>query len=146
MLKAIFDSTVLVSAFLVKRGVSLELLDYARRGAFSMCLSEAILAETQRVLLQHQRIRKRYHYADEDAKTYIELLAIVSQPITDLPEIHGVVRDPNDDVIIATAVKAGADYLVTRDKDLLVLNAYQQTIIVTPEQFIEILRAQEHKP
>jgi predicted nucleic acid-binding protein len=34
--------------------------------------------------------------------------------ITDVPDIRGVVRDPNDDMIIACAVAAGADYIVTR--------------------------------
>lgn len=57
-----------------------------------------------------------------------------------LPPLHGVVRDPNDDVIVATAVAAGAAYLVARDKDLLALKSYKGTTMVTPEAFRGLLR------
>ena len=42
----------------------------------------------------------------------------------------------NDDMIVATALKAKADYLITRDKDLLSLGAYEGSQIVTPEAFM----------
>ncbi len=65
MPKAVLDSTVLVSSFLRPKGVSHQLLLEARAGVFSIALAEEILAETARVLLTYQRIRKRYHYSDK---------------------------------------------------------------------------------
>ena len=48
--------------------------------------------------------------------------------------------DPKDDAIVATAVKAKADYLVTGDrKHLLALETYESICIVTPRQFLELL-------
>ncbi len=44
-------------------------------------------------------------------------------------------------MIVAAAVKAGADYLVTRDKDLLSLGGHQGIRMITPEAFRGILRA-----
>ena len=61
MHKVVLDSTVLVSAFLAKTGVSAELLHKAKDGGFDMFLAEEILEEVQRALLQYQKIRKRYH-------------------------------------------------------------------------------------
>jgi predicted nucleic acid-binding protein len=61
--------------------------------------------------------------------------------ITDVPDIRGVVRDPND-MIIACAVAAGADYIVTRDKDLLSLGEYEGIAMIKPEAFLHILRGQ----
>ena len=58
-----------------------------------------------------------------------------------LPPIAGVVRDPNDDMVIACALKAGANYIVTRDKDLLSLGAYEGIQIVTPRQLLDLLAA-----
>jgi hypothetical protein len=55
-----------------------------------------------------------------------------------LPLIQ-VVRDPNDDFILATAIKAGADYLVARDNDLLVLGTHENIRIVSPETFAQVL-------
>ncbi|MGH6917272.1 MAG: putative toxin-antitoxin system toxin component, PIN family, partial [Geminicoccaceae bacterium] len=61
--------------------------------------------------------------------------------IADLPQVRGVVRDPNDDMVVACALKASADYIVTRDKDLLSLGAHEGIRIVTPRQFLDLLDA-----
>jgi predicted nucleic acid-binding protein len=58
-----------------------------------------------------------------------------------VPDIRGVVRDPNDDMIVACAVAAGADYIVTRDKDLLALGEYDGIAMIKREAFLAILRA-----
>jgi predicted nucleic acid-binding protein len=59
--------------------------------------------------------------------------------VTDLPLVTGVVRDPNDDMVVACALEARADYIVTRDKDLLSLGTYEGIRIVTPRQFLDLL-------
>ena len=139
MAKAVFDSTVLVSAFLTQTGISRELLHTAQAGRFSIYLCEEILAETTRVLLEYPRIRKRYHYSDEAAQEYVALLRVVCHIVTDLPKIKPIVRDPNDDMIIACAVKAAADYIVTRDQDLLALESYKEIGILSPEKFMRLI-------
>jgi putative PIN family toxin of toxin-antitoxin system len=48
--------------------------------------------------------------------------------------IH-VVRDAEDNKILASAVEAGADYLITSDNDLLEIGSYQQVKIVNPTEF-----------
>jgi predicted nucleic acid-binding protein len=60
--------------------------------------------------------------------------------LTELPPLTGIVRDPNDDMVLATARAAGATYLITRDLDLLSLQAYEGITILTPEVFMAILR------
>jgi len=46
-----------------------------------------------------------------------------------------VCRDPDDDVVLATAVAGSCDLIVTGDRDLLVLKSYQGIEIVTPGEF-----------
>jgi putative PIN family toxin of toxin-antitoxin system len=46
-----------------------------------------------------------------------------------------VVRDPEDNKILESAVEAGAEYLVTRDNDLLRLGSYEEIKIVNPSEF-----------
>jgi hypothetical protein len=53
------------------------------------------------------------------------------------------VRDKNDNFLLELSEAAHADYLVTRDKDSLVLEKWQQTEIITPEAFLPILRDME---
>ena len=55
-------------------------------------------------------------------------------------QIEGVVRDPNDDMILACSVEAKAQYIVSREKDLLVLESFQGIQIVSPEEYMAILR------
>ena len=43
-------------------------------------------------------------------------------------------------MIIACAVAASADYIISRDRHLLDLGRYQDIKIVTPENFMQILR------
>jgi len=60
--------------------------------------------------------------------------------VTDLPQVTAVIRDPNDDMVIATAVRAQATYIVTRDKDLLSLQHHEGITMLTPETFIAMVR------
>jgi putative PIN family toxin of toxin-antitoxin system len=141
MLSAVLDSTVLVSAFLTQRGVSAELLRHARAGAFELFLSDALLDETQGVLLDDERRhRQRYRYPNEQAINFIDGLRVFARLVTDLPHVTVVIRDPKDDMVIATALKAKASYIVTRDHDLLSLSEYEGITIITPEAFMALLR------
>jgi len=133
------DTTVLVSAFLAPRGVASELLRRARRGTFEIVLAPAILEEMQDRLLHRRRIRRRYPYSDERVRRYQRLLQATTSVVAGLPSITGVVRDPNDDMVIACALAAAADYVVTRDKDLLSLGAHEGIRMVTPRQFLDLL-------
>ncbi len=143
MPRAVLDTTILVSAFLnpVEGGPSYDILKLADAGAFELILSDDILEETVKVLLTAARLRKRYHYSDEAAIDYCrELANFAAEIISDVPDIQ-VVRDPNDDMILACAIAAKADTLVTRDKDLLSLESYKEISVLSPEDFLAMLRA-----
>jgi predicted nucleic acid-binding protein len=60
--------------------------------------------------------------------------------VTDIPKVTVVIRDPNDDMVVATAQHAQAAYIVTRDKDLLSLQHYEGITMIMPEAFMAILR------
>jgi predicted nucleic acid-binding protein len=70
-------------------------------------------------------LRKRYSYTNGDVERYVNNLYTAARFVTDLPVIQ-VVRDPNDDFVLATAIKAQADYLITFDNDLLVIKIYNR--------------------
>jgi uncharacterized protein len=48
-------------------------------------------------------------------------------------------RDENDNYLLSLAKDIKADYLVTGDKDLLVLEKFNRTRIVTFSQFLETI-------
>jgi uncharacterized protein len=140
MLKAVLDSSALVSVFLTPSGVVATLLTRAEQGAFSLCLSEAIVAETVATLMREKH-RVRYRYSAERVEQFRRTLTDTAGALLrDLPPIRAVPNDPKDDMIVATAVAAGADYLVTGDRrHLLPLGTYAGVRIVTPRQFLDLL-------
>jgi putative PIN family toxin of toxin-antitoxin system len=142
MLSAVLDSVVLVSALLTPGGVASSVVRQAREGAFMCYLSDEILAETQRVLVETPRLRQRFIYTDEDVEAFVFSLRAAAHLVTDIKPLSGVVRDPNDDMIVACAIAAAADYVVSRDDDLLSLGAYEGITMITPEAFMEFLRGQ----
>jgi putative PIN family toxin of toxin-antitoxin system len=139
MKKAVLDSSVLVSAFLSPGGTPAMLLACAQRGTFTIHLSSEILEKTTRALLRPRTMR-RYRHAASDVAEYQLFLAEATEAVTDLPTLRAVPLDPKDDVIVATAVRADADYLVTGDRrHLVALGEYEGVRIVTPRQFLELL-------
>jgi putative PIN family toxin of toxin-antitoxin system len=141
MPRAVLDTTVLVSAFLNPNpgGVSFEVLRLAKDGAYALCVSDDILDEVAQTLITHERIRRRYSYPDSAIVEFCKEVSRLATVIGEVPAIE-VVRDPNDDMILACAIAASADYLVTRDKDLLALGTHETIRVVTPETFLQALR------
>jgi uncharacterized protein len=143
MHRVVIDATVLVSAFLKAQsgGVSFDLLRSCAEGRFELFLSDDIIAETADVLLSRPHIRRRYQYPDAAVHEFCRGLAALATRVSDVPKVK-VVRDPDDDMVIACALAARADYLVTRDKDLLTLAAHADVAIATPEAFSAVLRSE----
>ena len=102
--------------------------------------AEKILQEIRHVLLAKPHIRNRYDYTTIEVDVFVAYLQEISTIIEQLPEISIIERDPKDDMIIACAVAASADYIISRDKHLLDLGRYQDIQIVTPEDFMQMLR------
>jgi uncharacterized protein len=143
LLCAVPDSTILVGAFLTPGVAADALVDHAKAGRLTGAVAEDILMETSRVLLATPRIRQRYPYTDADVQEYLQSIRQAALIVSDLPALSGIVRDPNDDMILACAVAAAASPVVTRDDDLLALGTYEGIAIVTPEAFLTLLRSAE---
>lgn len=141
MLKVVFDATTLVSAFLRKDGVTGKLLERAVQGEFELYLADAIIEETRQVLLNREHLRLHFSYTNIEVEEYASLLRAFARLVSNLPNVT-VCRDPNDDYIVATAIAAGASYIVARDKDLLTLATYQDVTMISPEAFMRFLRGQ----
>lgn len=123
---------------------SFELLLFAKEGRFELHISHGILDEMVGVLKGYERMRRRYQYSESSIVEYRQNVEKLGKLLRDVPELHGVVaRDPRDDMIVACALAAGADYIVTRDKDLLSLGRHQGITMIDPEAFLRVLRARK---
>ena len=128
-MKAVFDTNVLIAAF-VAEGVCTKLLRRGRSRQFSLVTCPFILQEFRRILSQ------KFGATRKEIQGAIPLIREAAQlEIQPSEEIRGVCRDPDDDQILACAVAAGADYLVTGDDDLLVLNEFRKIRVLKPKDF-----------
>ena len=62
------------------------------------------------------------------------------EPFIDLIEVENIItvcRDPKDTFLLALAKDGKADYLLTGDKDLLILTKFGKTKIKTITDFID---------
>ena len=134
-MRVLVDSSVLISAFL-RPGRPRDLLSAARQGRFALCLSDSLRAEVGRGL-RKARNATRYRYAPQQAEDFIaDIFRSTTVVVTRLPAIEPVCRDPNDDHVLAAALAAGADCIVTGDADLLTLGQYRGIRILGVRAFL----------
>ena len=129
-MRAVVDVNVLISGVLSAKGPSAEILHAIRYGYFELVVSELLLAELKRTLA-YPKLRKRI--PSEKAAAFANWLrdhgSLTEDPVSPLPVGS---RDPDDDYLLALAINRRA-YLVTGDKDLLVLS--DDLPILTAAQF-----------
>ena len=131
-MRVLFDTHVLFAAFTAK-GFCEDVLDEAA-GACFLVWSFPLREELEDSL---RRKNKLGPGALAALAAYAQLCEFVVPAALPAPAC----RDPDDDVVLATALAGRADYLVTGDEDLLTLTRYHDTRILTPREFWEILAA-----
>ncbi len=109
--------------------------DAVRDGGLTLISSEALLRELEDVLA---RPRIGRFVGPEDSELLVSLLSHASHFAT-VGAPPKICRDASDDFLLALAAASRADFLVTRDEDLLVLGNYESARIVYPAIFLKIL-------
>jgi putative PIN family toxin of toxin-antitoxin system len=135
MLRAVLDTNLLVSYLLTHSPSISHLIEHWERANFTPIISPPMLAELTTVL-QRPRLREKM-VADPTA--LVDLLESEAEFVPGALTLSGVCRDPKDDAFIACAIEGQADYLVSRDEDLLALGEYQGVKKNLPEAFAELL-------
>jgi putative PIN family toxin of toxin-antitoxin system len=136
---AVFDTNVLASGIVgvpQRDSTPGELLRRWRQNGFQIVVSEPILAELADALTDPYFTRRLTPAEIEDGLVRLRDEAYL-QPIT--IEVRDIAAHAEDDLVIATALSAGAPFLVTGDKALLRRGSYQGTRILSPRQFLTIL-------
>jgi putative PIN family toxin of toxin-antitoxin system len=139
MITAVVDTNVLASGFLGSAKATNTPGRVLRRwyaNDFQLILSEHILVELERTFATAYFAAR---IAPADRMASILLLRRRARVVDITAPVSGVATHPEDDVILATAVSADADYLVTGDTKLQQLGSYQGSAIVSPRAFLDLL-------
>lgn len=138
-MRGVLDTNTLVSALLSPHGPPRRLLDDARAQVFELCSSPVLVAELLDVV-SREKFAKRLAAAGLTPLGIvgeIRRLAIMAAPVN-VPRV--VADDPDDDHVLACALTAQADLIVSGDKHLLNLGGqYQGIAIVTPAQAVQLV-------
>ncbi len=126
-MRLVLDANVLVAAF-VARGVCAELLEHCVR-EHQVVTSAAILEEVRRALVD--KIKVKVAQADQTVRLLRTRLEVV-EPVALESQVS---RDPDDDLVLGTALAGRCEAIVTGDKDLLDLVAHGGVAIVSPRAF-----------
>ncbi len=129
-MRVVYDTNVLAT-ILSRRSEILRLKQALSSGQVTLVTSLFILTELEAVLTEKFRLTK------QGAKSRTHLLERVAEVVEPSP-VERIVRDPDDDFIIATAIAGAADYIVTLDNDLLVVKEHEGIRIITPAEFTKL--------
>lgn len=115
-MRAVVDTNVWVSALLTNHGPPAQVRAALGAGKFTLVTSEPLLAEFTEVLSRPRLLRK-YALAHTDVDELVDLLRTRAEIVAVQGDLR-LCRDPDDDVVIETAIVGRAQALVTRDDDL----------------------------
>ena len=134
MIRAVLDTNVIISA-LLWGGLPQQIFLAARDERFVAVLTEALLDELITTLSREkftQQLALRQLTVDAIVTLYRSAVLFVD-PV-EVPD--NVVRDPKDRAVLACAVGGKSDFIVSGDKDLLVLGSYEGVSILSADQFL----------
>ena len=133
-LRVVLDTNVLLSGIAYPASVPGKIMSAWRHGSIEVLLSAYILEELRRVL---PRLANRHGLTSAEIEDLVDALSLQAEVIEPLPVADPELRDIDDQPVLGTLLAAlktsGADYLITGDKDLLVLA--ERYLIVPPAIF-----------
>lgn len=126
-MKIVLDTNVLIAAF-ISHGACAELFEH--------CLTQHALFMSPFILEElKDSLEKKLNFPPEKTHELIEFIKQNAQEVNPVPLNESVCRDPDDDLILGTALAAGADCLITGDDDILSLREFQGIAILKPSDF-----------
>ncbi len=134
MTRVVPDTNIVVSGFLW-RGNSRRILDVARDGIIELYTSPVLLAELKGVLIR-EKFASRLAASNVTAQELVSGYRALATTIKAEPIEPVILVDPDDDAVLACALAADAEVIVSGDNDLLDLKEHKEIRILTATEFL----------
>lgn len=131
--KFVLDCNVIVSAFLFKNSQPRLALEKAKNHGIIL-LSNSIINELENVIKRQKFDRYLSLITREELLNNLIKIADKINPDETITDC----RDSKDNKYLELAVSGKAQYIITGDKDLLILNPFREINIIKPEEFLSI--------
>jgi putative PIN family toxin of toxin-antitoxin system len=119
--RAVFDCNTFIQALAFEDGPAGRAFQLMEGGAFELFVSKLILAELRRVLGYEEVLAISPNLTPDRIEAFLERLTFRANLRRRVRHTFDYARDPDDEPYLDLALAIRADYLVTRDKDLLSL-------------------------
>lgn len=137
--RAVIDTQILLRAVINRRSLPARIV-YELADEYTLLLSEATLGEIEDVL-RRPKVRQKFELSDEAIQELLQRLARGERIV--VQNVPPVSRDPKDNIFLACALTGNAQYIVSEDKDLLVLNPYNSIKIINALDFFAVIKSQK---
>jgi uncharacterized protein len=136
--RVVLDTNIIISA-LNFEGTERQVLSWAKDGRYDLYLSAHILQETEGVLV------RKFHWSNERARLAQEFLIAIAEIIEPESEVSLLAHHQADNRVLACALDAPADYLVTGDrKHLLPVGEFRGVRIVSASEFRRLIEQSDN--
>lgn len=153
LIRVVFDCNIFWQIFFSSKGFSAQCWEQVVSGDAELFVSPAVLDEIGDVLTRPETQARFSKATEENVSLFIEEIIENSIFFSSIPNHFSYARDPKDEPYLNLAIEAEADYIVSRDKDLLDLmtgydaesktfrKRFRRIKIVDPQMFMGILEA-----
>jgi uncharacterized protein len=133
-MRYVFDTNVIVSALLFENSKPDQALRYALANG-KVLLSLELLEELNEVLG-----RKKFNrYLTSEEREEILAALVERAVLVEIIEKVQECRDPKDDKVLELALNGEANYIITGDRDLLVLHPFRGVVVITADYFLNTI-------
>ncbi|MBE9461692.1 putative toxin-antitoxin system toxin component, PIN family [Dyadobacter subterraneus] len=129
--RIILDTNLWISFLITKDLSKLDDIIFSKRAI--LIFSSELLEEFLEVA---QRPKFRRFFPQKDVEEILKTIEEHAEFVFVTSKIE-VCRDPKDNFLLGLSIDGSADFLLTGDKDLLDLNPFQNTSIITISEFLQ---------
>ncbi len=150
-IRVVFDCNTFLQAALNEESPAGSCYKLVEEGTIELFVSQEVLDEIEDVINRPQ-IRERFDtLTGERIESFLNSIKNLAVIVRKIPQVFSLPRDVDDEIYINLAVKCEADYIVTRDKDLIDLmtnydieskkfrQKFRPLKIVQPLEFLRIV-------
>ena len=133
MLKVVLDANIYISSIFWELGNPHKIIKKALDKKIQAFITLEILQDVEKVM------RRDFNEPEEMIKRQISLILTYAEIVAPKDVGNAVKEDSDDDMILRCSKSINADYIVSGDRHLLKLKKFQNTKIVLPKEFMDIL-------
>lgn len=137
MIRVVVDTSVLIRYLIRPSAAIKELIEVLWLGnEVQMVTTQELIGELDGVL---GRDYIQALVRPEEGQTLLEAISRKAEVVPLVGDVPSYTRDPKDDKFVACALAGDAAYLITVDKDILVLNKVGHVRMVNPYDFVRLI-------